>query len=112
MGVLDYTKFRWHFGFSSSNIGSVPKDPDPFYGIPLGEGAYKTICKVPGYLLNSGTYSISVYIGGDSINEPLIIEKDILSFNINDSGEMRKEFLGKWEGVVRPRLQWVTKSLD
>ena len=43
---------------------------------------------------------------------PYILEDYVLSFNVHDTGEMRKEFLGSWIGVVRPRLYWHTEQLE
>jgi len=30
---------------------------------------------------------------------------EVVSFTMYDTGEMRKEFTGKWLGVVRPKLE-------
>jgi len=45
-------------------------------------------------------------------NDGVIVIKDILSFTVQDTGIMRKEYTGKWIGAVRPRLDWHTVQLS
>jgi len=98
--------------FSSSNIGAVPIEPDPLFNKPLSLGRYKTVCKVPGYLLNNGTHTISVFIGaGGPKFSSIFRQKDILAFNVRDGGEMRTDYLGDWFGAIRPRLFWHTEKI-
>jgi hypothetical protein len=39
------------------------------------------------------------------------VSSEVLSFNAWDKGTMRKEYLGGWIGVVRPKFAWETKRL-
>tara|TARA_Y100001935_G_C17310846_1_gene516015 strand:- start:1357 stop:2664 length:1308 start_codon:yes stop_codon:yes gene_type:complete len=99
--------------FSSSNIGSVPICPDPLDNKRLSIGRYKTICKIPKYFLNNGEHTISVFIGAGSPNfKTILSQKDILSFRVEDGGEMRNEFHGPWQGAVRPRLDWSSEKIE
>ena len=99
--------------FSSSNIGSVPLEPDVFYNKKLSVGKYRTICKVPPYFFNDGTHSVSIFIGtGSPYFKNIFKIKDVLGFEIIDGGAMRKEYMGSWHGIVRPRLFWSTKKVD
>jgi lipopolysaccharide transport system ATP-binding protein len=34
---------------------------------------------------------------------------DVIAFTVHETGEMRREFTGRWIGVVRPRLEWRTE---
>jgi hypothetical protein len=38
--------------------------------------------------------------------------QNAVSFDAQESEEMRKEFTGKWLGVVRPRLLWKTEKIE
>jgi hypothetical protein len=55
-------------------------------------------------------YSVTAIIG-KGICDTQILEDHLLSFNVIDTGEMRKEFSGHWIGTVRPRLAWNTEYL-
>ena len=55
-------------------------------------------------------YSINVFVLSDVVNTEANAE-EIITFNIHDTGEMRKEYSGGWIGVVRPKLAWQTEFL-
>ena len=38
--------------------------------------------------------------------------EDIVSFEVFDTGAMRKEYYRGWPGVVRPKLEWQTEQMD
>ena len=38
--------------------------------------------------------------------------RDALSFMMRDSGVTRREYTGKWLGVVRPILDWHTVDVE
>jgi hypothetical protein len=61
--------------------------------------------------LNEGLHSISVFITGSFLQDVIIGMRDVLTFNVQDTGMMRKEFTGQWLGVVRPPLDWQTTQL-
>jgi lipopolysaccharide transport system ATP-binding protein len=70
-------------------------------------GLYRHTCRVPGDLLNDGTYRVVLYIGR---NERTIFqEDDVLVFDVRDALEMRHGWHGKWVGAVRPMLEWNSK---
>lgn len=98
------------FVLASSNHKSIALEDDPWYGRPHPVGLFKSICRIPGNFLNEGLYSITAIVGKDAT--AYILEDYVLSFNVHDTGEMRKEFLGNWIGVVRPRLYWHTEQLE
>ena len=55
-------------------------------------------------------YFISVFVtsyDGMMINH--IVKEKVISFNVIDTGGMRKEYSGPWVGIVRPRLAWSTE---
>jgi lipopolysaccharide transport system ATP-binding protein len=74
-------------------------------------GLLRTVCHVPGDLLNDGRYRVAVTILRDKV--PVIRHADALVFDIQDSVEGRGEEWGegwyeKWPGAIRPRLRWDT----
>lgn len=71
----------------------------------LERGVYRDSCLIPGDLLNDGTYVISLY--GVLEKDGLVFRaRDLLYFKVHDSPDMRSGWHGKWEGVVRPMLEW------
>jgi len=60
--------------------------------------------------LNDKNYSISAFLVPEDIND-LGIAEEVVSFSIEDNGEMRKEYSGDWWGLIRPKLSWKTESL-
>ena len=66
------------------------------------------MCTLPGNFLNEGLYSINIIVLSDVYNTELF-EREVISFTVNDTGAMRKEYGGHWLGVVRPRLAWQTE---
>jgi lipopolysaccharide transport system ATP-binding protein len=67
-------------------------------------GRYRDTFRVPGSLMNDGTYSITVEAW--SAGERILSLSNLLSVDILDSDEGRFGWYGKWEGVVRPDLAW------
>jgi lipopolysaccharide transport system ATP-binding protein len=102
---------------ASMNAHSANLVVDQWFGKSYPTGLYRTICKLPGNFLNEGMYSINAFILSNSLNlsSPISIEvrvDEVISFNVHDTGEMRKEYTGGWIGVVRPKLAWQTNFLD
>jgi lipopolysaccharide transport system ATP-binding protein len=96
--------------FASANLNSANAFIDPLYGKPLQKGLYKTICSIPANFLNDKSYKISAFLVPENENEIAIVE-EALSFNILDTGEMRKEYSGGWTGQIRPKMSWKSEFL-
>ena len=71
---------------------------------PGPAGVYRESCIVPGDLLNAGEYRISVTVSDE--NEHRMEIQDVVAFDLMDSDRDRRGWYGKWEGVLRPSLQW------
>ncbi len=95
---------------SSSNARSISLTKDPWWGCSHPKGLFQSTCCIPGNFLNEGMYSVTAIIG-KGISETQILEDHLMSFNVIDTGEMRKEYSGRWVGAVRPRLAWNTEYL-
>ena len=95
---------------ASANLQSVCLNIDPWSVLPRPKGLYRTVCTIPANFLNNDSYSIDIAI----LN--LMLEwqawaKNVLSFVVHESGAMKKEYMGSWVGVVRPKLAWQTHAL-
>jgi lipopolysaccharide transport system ATP-binding protein len=95
---------------ASANLTSVTNSPDEWIERPFPVGIFRTSCTIPGNLLNEGMYAVN-FIALTNITNIEFQEKHIISFNVYESGEMRKEFFGNWLGVVRPKLAWQTEHI-
>jgi len=96
---------------ASSNVDAISLTKDYWFGRPQPAGMFKSVCRLPANFLNEGRYNISVAVCKipDHVQ---VIQVDLLSFDVHDTGEMRKGFYGGWLGVVRPRLAWQTDKIS
>ena len=93
---------------ASANYHSANLISDDWFGKPHPAGLYRTVCTLPANFLNEGLYSIHVIVLSD-IYSMEVLAREVISFTVNDTGAMRKEYGGYWVGVVRPRLAWQTE---
>jgi hypothetical protein len=72
-------------------------------GTTRGNHIYEV--KIPRNLLNSGIFSISIFL---TLNNSNIIDRasNVLTFSVHDDGSDRGEYIGAWVGSIRPHLQW------
>ncbi|MEI6949510.1 ABC transporter ATP-binding protein [Paraflavisolibacter sp. H34] len=75
----------------------------------LETGAYETECIFPQSLLNDNTYSIIFLVIKDG-GKVLMRVDDALSFTLNER-ERTENYLGKWGGMMRPKLTWKQKKI-
>lgn len=96
--------------FSSANTPSLNLTNDPWYGRAHPRGLFRTVCLIPPNFLNNGLYSVTVILG--KVPNIMVMQDYVVSFQVHDTGKMRREFLGAWPGVVRPRLAWKTDCIS
>ena len=78
--------------------------------VPCAPGRYRERCVVPADLLNDGAYRATFELrDGDQL---VLTARDVLAFEILDSVDGRFGWFGKWEGVVRPRLEWTSERIE
>jgi lipopolysaccharide transport system ATP-binding protein len=82
-----------------------------WHGKVFPPGCYRSVCRIPANLLNDGGYRINVMFVRDS-TVILHHEPSILSVDVHDDLSGRSEWYGKWQGVVRPMLDWTTESVS
>lgn len=98
--------------FTSANFNCCSLMPDPWLQKKYPVGEFRTSCVIPASLLNDGAHSIDLYINGVGAQDNIILERNILTFDVQEAEEGRTEYLGEWLGAVRPRLLWQTKQID
>ena len=92
-------------------FSSFPTRDDGWFGRPYPEGLFRSVCEVPGDLLNSGQYRVQVLIVQD---QGIILSRhdDVLLFEVDDERDPDLRWSGPWAGVVRPMLRWSTRLQD
>jgi lipopolysaccharide transport system ATP-binding protein len=90
---------------------SAPVHETQWLGRSFPVGLFRFTCHVPADLLNNGVHRAAFFLVRDEV---VILHKedDILVFEVEDSNEHRGGWLGPWDGVVRPILQWDTELVE
>ena len=90
-------------------FNTVPYTDTEWHGKPFPFGNFHSSIAIPPFLLNDGRYRVRVMAVYDQAYVHCVIE-DVLAFEVIDN-EPREGWQGKWQGVIRPRLQWNTELL-
>ncbi len=77
------------------------------FEIPLNQVA-DIECRIPSNFLNDDIYRVHLYIHTASMNK-LFSNPEILNFEVKD-GKREAGYLGKINGVIRPKLNWKSKT--
>jgi hypothetical protein len=75
--------------------------------VDAGEGMFRSLCHIPGDLLNAGTHSVTVTVVRDEAHT-LLEAGEAVVFDIEDSTYGRGSWYDRWPGAVRPMLRWET----
>ncbi|OGW33232.1 MAG: hypothetical protein A2X59_04310, partial [Nitrospirae bacterium GWC2_42_7] len=96
---------------TSANLKStsLTYDPYPYEKYPVG--LFRTTCIIPKLLLNNGMHYIKLWIN-QGMTSNIIALDNVISFDAQESEEMRTEFTGEWLGAIRPLLAWNTRQLE
>jgi lipopolysaccharide transport system ATP-binding protein len=90
--------------------GAVVFDTGPREGaIDWSQGGHRLRAIIPPDLLNDGSYRITFGLYRDG--ELALQLPNLLSFHVLDTSD-RHGWYGKWQGVIRPRLEWTHEDCD
>jgi lipopolysaccharide transport system ATP-binding protein len=73
-------------------------------------GLMRSVCFIPGNLLNDGTYRIMIMIVRDQ-SVALWSCEDVIVFEVIET-DRGGAWYGKWPGTVRPKLRWDTEVIE
>lgn len=92
-------------------FNTAPVHEPVWHGRPFPAGLFRSVCRVPGDLLNDGMHTVELLVVKD---QGLIVysRDDVLIFDVRDAVERRSAWFGKWPGVVRPDLDWSTELVE
>ena len=93
-------------GVTVFNVG--PVELSPWRERPDGPTLIRDVCHVPASLLNDGLHRVSFALVEG--HEVVFWMEDAVTFDVHDAMEGRGSWYGKWEGAVRPRLDWHTET--
>jgi lipopolysaccharide transport system ATP-binding protein len=77
---------------------------------PLPAGLFRTVCFVPGHLLNCGRHRLLVLLVRD-LSHPILTYESRVRFDVVDLADREGGWLGREPGVVQPALPWKTEYL-
>lgn len=86
-------------------------NPEPFAESIIPNGIYESSCRIEKSFLNNLKYSLSLNVYGKNFQNPMLIN-NLLTIKIEDSNNIRKNYIGDFEGMIRPHLQWNTNRKD
>ena len=91
-------------------FNTIPSREPVWHGKPFPAGLFRSTCYIPGGLLNDGMHSVQLFV---IENQGVIVFclDDAIAFNVHDAVERRGDWHGKWEGAVRPDLDWKTEYI-
>jgi lipopolysaccharide transport system ATP-binding protein len=92
----------------ASVLSSLSNTEKNFYGQRLRRGRYRTTCRLPGNLLNSGNFSFSLAGFAANWTDQFLADR-VLSFQAVDDGLLRGDYYGGYSGPIRPKLLWETE---
>jgi len=98
--------------FTTGNLKMASITPDPWVSKPYPVGLFRTTCVIPKYLLNTGLHTITLYINGVGAHDNIILQRNIISFDVQEEIALRSEYSGEWIGAIRPKLDWKTEQLQ
>jgi lipopolysaccharide transport system ATP-binding protein len=91
-------------------FNAVPIHERTWNGKPFPIGLFRSVCHVPGDLLNDGMHRVELLVVKNE-GEVIYRHDEALVFDVRDSVEMRGNWHGRWSGATRPNLEWTTEHL-
>jgi lipopolysaccharide transport system ATP-binding protein len=82
-----------------------------WHGRAFPEGLFRSVCYIPGDLLNDGQHRLSLLFV-ENQSEVIYWHDDLVAFEVHEDGSARKGWYGSWPGAMRPKLRWSTELLS
>ena len=74
-------------------------------------GLFRTVCQIPGNLLNEGTFRVRILFFDSQTTNHLYNIDEAVVFSVVDISDRSIDWFGKFMGNVRPKLHWTTELL-
>lgn len=92
-------------------FGSLSNHEPNWHGKPRPLGAYRSTVTIPKHLMREGRYTLVVLLWSDSYTDQRRFD-NVAEFEVTDSGVLRGDYFGGWEGYILPKLDWTCSKLD
>jgi lipopolysaccharide transport system ATP-binding protein len=89
---------------------STPVHEQRWHGRDLPRGLFRSTCRIPANLLNTGSYRLQVYFTERQAHTTYALD-DALVFDLHEEARSGA-WLGDWDGVIRPKLPWTTELIQ
>ena len=73
-------------------------------------GLYKSVCVIPGNLLNAGKHTISPSLNANLADNQAFIQHCV-AFETVDDARISAHYT-RWSGIIKPEFDWQTKRID
>ncbi len=92
-------------------FGSLSNLEPRWHGKPRAAGLYRSRVRIPGDFMKEGIYKIAILLWAEGYTDQFRVDEAV-EVEIFDSGNLRGDYFGGWEGAVHPRLEWHCEQLD
>jgi lipopolysaccharide transport system ATP-binding protein len=92
-------------------FNTMPLYETEWHERPFPFGLFRSVCYIPGDLLNNGIHTVELYVVKDQTVD-LYCHSDLLVFEVGRGIERRKFWHNDWLGATRPKLEWRTELLQ
>ena len=89
-------------------FNTIPVREPVWNGKPFEVGLYRSVCYIPGNLLNDGRHRVRL-LAVEHHARVVCDRDDVLVFEVADERPATVRWHGKWIGAVRPDLDWATE---
>lgn len=86
-------------------FGSLGNHEPKWHKKPRPLGLYRSTCRIPRDLMKDGTYQVVALFWSEGYTDMYRLDTAI-EFEVVDSGVLRGDYFGGWEGMILPRLDW------
>ena len=97
-------------GIIAFTTGAASVDPDPVLHVQPPIGLFRSVCHIPGNLLNSGFHRVGLFLVRYDMSATYRLDEAI-GFEVIDNAERSFAWFGKEPGVLCPQLAWSTEYL-
>lgn len=92
-------------------FGSLSNHEPNWHGKPRPLGLYRSTVVIPKNLMRDGRFTVVVLLWSDSYTDQQRFD-DVAEFDVLDSGVLRGDYFGGWEGCILPKLEWSCERLE
>jgi lipopolysaccharide transport system ATP-binding protein len=82
-----------------------------WHGRPFPKGRFRSVCHIPGNLLNEGMYRLRILFADEYATKQYDCQEAAI-FTIHDTARRDLPWYGRYIGPIHPLLEWQTECLE